>query len=200
MALGKVRSFLCAAAVLCVAPVLCAGCLSVHYVFHAAAGQFELLAGRKPIREVIASPRTPPRLRAMLSEIPRLKAFGEENGLRPTSNYEEYVQLRREAAVYVVSACEPLRFHSLTWSFPIAGDYPYLGWFNRASARDYARRLEGEGWDVDLRGASAYSTLGFFADPVLSTMISARADALGELAEVVLHESAHYAEPRTMPS
>ena len=90
-----------------------------------------------------------------------------------------------------LSACEPLRFHSKTWSFPIAGDFPYLGWFDLRSAKDYARDLAGDGWDVDLRGAPAYSTLGWFHDPVLSSMIARGPEALGDLVDVVLHESVH---------
>lgn len=140
---------------------------------------------------MIRSPRTPARLRALLSRIPRVKRFGEDNGLTPTGNYQDYVQLHRPAAVYVVSACEPLRFQPKTWRFPVAGDFPYLGWFDLRSAQDYARDLRDDGWDVELRGAGAYSTLGWFDDPVLSTMIAPGAAALGDLVNVVLHESVH---------
>ena len=171
--------------------LLTPGCLTVHAALQAAEGQLQLLAAKKPIADVIANPRTPRRLRTLLSEIPRIKKFGEQQGLRPTDNYEEYVQLRRSAVVYVVSACEPLRFKSKTWRFPIAGEFPYLGWFDPKSALDYAADLEGDGWDVDVRGASAYSTLGWFRDPVLSSMIPDGPEALGALVDVVLHESVH---------
>ena len=167
------------------------GCLTVHAALQAAEGQLELLAAKKPIAEVIDNPRTPKRLRRLLAEIARIKRYGEQQGLRATANYEEYVQLRRRAVVYVVSACEPLRFRSKTWSFPIAGEFPYLGWFGLGSAQDYARDLEGDGWDVDVRGASAYSTLGWFRDPVLSSMIPEGPEARGALVDVVLHESVH---------
>jgi len=124
------------------------GCLTVHAALQAAQGQLQLLAAKKPIQEVIDNPRTPKRLRRLLAEIARIKRYGEQQGLLPTANYEEYVQLRRRSVVYVVSACEPLRFRSKTWSFPIAGEFPYLGWFSLGSAQDYARDLEAEGWDV----------------------------------------------------
>ena len=167
------------------------GCLTLHVALQSAEGELELLAARRPISEVIRSPRTPPRVRALLGQIGKVKRFGEDQGLTATGNYQDYVRLRRPAVVYVVSACEPLRFQPKTWSFPVAGDFPYLGWFDLASARDYARDLEGDGWDVDLRGAAAYSTLGWFDDPVLSTMIAPGAEALGDLVNVVLHESVH---------
>lgn len=176
---------------LALAAVLSSGCLTMHAALQSAEGQLTLLAARKPIAEVIASPRTRPRLKALLGEIEKVKRFGEERGLRPTGNYQDYVDVHRKAVVYVVSACEPLRFRSKTWSFPVAGDFPYLGWFDRRSAQDYARDLQDDGWDVDVRGATAYSTLGWFRDPVLSSMIASGPEALGDLVDVVLHESVH---------
>src|SRR4029078_3952588 len=97
----------------------------------------------------------------------------------------------RPAAVWVVSACEQLRFRSKEWHFPIVGSFPYLGWFDLEQAKAFADELRAESWDVDVRGAHAYSTLGWFRDAVLSTMIPEGKEALGELVNVVLHESVH---------
>src|SRR5205814_2292022 len=94
-------------------------------------------------------------------------------------------------AVWVVSACEPLRFHSKEWGFLFVGSFPYLGWFDLENARRFRDELRAEGWDADLRGAAAYSTLGYFRDAVLSSMIPEGDEALGELVNVVLHESVH---------
>jgi predicted aminopeptidase len=141
---------------------------------------------------VLQDERTPPRIRRLLAAIEPVKAFGEKRGgLKPTRNYTEYVGLDRKAAVWVVSACEPLRFKSKEWGFPVVGHFPYLGWFDLEDARRFAQELKQEGWDVDLRGARAYSTLGWFRDAVLSTMIPDGPEALGELVNVVLHESTH---------
>lgn len=71
------------------------------------------------------------------------------------------------------------------------GSFPYLGWFSESDAHQYANELRLQGWDVDVRGARAYSTLGWFNDPLLSSMIHKGASGLGYLAEVVLHESVH---------
>jgi predicted aminopeptidase len=127
-----------------------------------------------------------------------IKKFGESNGLKPTSNYTNYVKLDRTAAVWVVSACEKLKFQPKQWDFPIVGSFPYLGFFDRNDAMNYAQELKKDGWDVDFRGASAYSTLGWFKDPILSTMLStistqdpATDTALGDLANIVIHESVH---------
>jgi predicted aminopeptidase len=127
----------------------------------------------------------------LLGRVGRIKRFGEAHGLKPTSNYRSYVELDRPAVVWVVSACQPLKFKSKVWSFPIVGDFPYLGWFELAEARKFADELRKEGLDVDVRGASAYSTLGFFEDSLLSSMLSSGDEAAGYLVNVVLHESVH---------
>jgi predicted aminopeptidase len=102
------------------------------------------------------------------------------------------VELPRSAVVYVVTASEPLRFRSKTWWFPVVGTVPYLGWFDRDDAKEFSAGLAAEGWDSDVGAASAYSTLGWFTDPVLSTMIAGEEEeAVGELVNVVLHESTH---------
>lgn len=150
-----------------------------------------LIQHAKPIPEVIRDEKTPPRIRELLAQIDPIKKFGEKNGLKPTPNYREYVKLDRPAAVWVVSACEPLRFKSKEWSFPIVGAFPYLGWFDLKAAKEYAEKLKQEGWDVDVRGAGAYSTLGWFRDSILSSMIPSGKEALGDLVNVVLHESVH---------
>jgi predicted aminopeptidase len=145
----------------------------------------------RPIAEVLKDERTPPRVRDVLSRIPDIKRFGEGYGIKPTGNYTDYVKLDRAAASWVVSASEELRFRSRQWSFPIVGSFPYLGWFDRKDADEYAEELRREGWDVDVRGASAYSTLGWFRDAVLSTMIPSGDEALGEVVNVIIHESVH---------
>jgi predicted aminopeptidase len=167
------------------------GCSTVKYLVQATEGQFALFNRARPIPEVIQDPRTPPRVRDLLDEVAPIKKFGEERGLKPTTNYTEYVKLDRPAAVWVVSASEPLEFKSRQWHFPVVGTFPYLGWFDLGDAKEYAQDLRKEGLDVDVRGARAYSTLGWFRDAVLSTMIPEGEEALGELVNVVIHESVH---------
>lgn len=170
---------------------LLAGCGGVRYVAQAAGGQLSLIQNARPIRKVLRDEKTPPRLRRLLSELRVIKRYGEARGLKPTANYASYVQLDRPAVVWVVSACAPLQFKSKVWSFPVVGDFPYLGWFELQEANAFADELRKEGLDVDVRGASAYSTLGWFQDALLSSMISEGDEALGYLVNVVLHESVH---------
>ena len=145
----------------------------------------------RPIEEVIQDERTPERTSRLLQFIPQIKKFGELRGLKPTKNYSHYVNLNRSAAVWVVTACDSAQFIPKEWNFPIVGSFPYLGWFDQQDAISYASELKKEGWDVSVRGAGAYSTLGWFRDSILSTMISSGDDALGHLVDIVLHESVH---------
>jgi len=166
-------------------------CTSVGYLFQAAEGQCDISCRARPLDEVLADEDLDPELAAALRHVPAIKRFAEAQGLDPTPNYAEYVQLERSSAVFVVSASHPLAFRPVRWSFPIVGSVPYLGWFDLLDAKRFAAELREEGWDVDLRGAGAYSTLGWFDDPILSSMIDGDKDALGDLANTVLHESVH---------
>jgi predicted aminopeptidase len=168
------------------------GCFTTRYLLQAAGGQYELVHEARSIASVTKREDTAPALKALLSKVPAIKRFGQLNGLTPTANYRDYVDLHRSAAVYVVQGCAPLEFKPRRWSFPIVGTVPYLGFFEEQAARAYAKTLQAEEHiDVTVRTASAYSTLGWFRDPVLSTMIPEGPEAFPELANVILHESVH---------
>lgn len=172
------------------------GCSSVYFVFQAAQGQLKLLNRGRPIEEVINDPKTDPKLAELLKLIPEFKKFGEDSGLKATPNYREYVKLDQDAVSYVVTISSALKFEPKIFSFPIVGSFNYLGWFKRDDAVEFASKYEKEGYDIDVRGAGAYSTLGWFRDPLLSSMISSDekgidASALPELLNVVVHESVH---------
>ncbi len=167
------------------------GCLQVGYLAQAAYGQDDISFRTRAIEALLEDEHLDDHTRSMLALIGDVKAFGEQKGIAATGNYREYVKLDRPVVVYVVSASHPLRFESVTWWFPIVGSVPYLGWFTERDAEKFAAELEAEGWDVDLRGARAYSTLGWFDDPVLSTMLRPRPTVVGEMVNVVLHESVH---------
>ena len=172
------------------------GCSSIYYLYQAGRGQLRLFNRARPIKQVIADPTTPPELAEILRKIPEIKAFGEQSGLRPTQNYQDYVKLDQDAVVYVVTVADALQFKPKIFSFPVVGSFNYIGWFGLEDAKKFASGFEREGFDVDVRGASAYSTLGWFKDPLLSTMISRDHDKLSpeaypEMVNVFLHESVH---------
>lgn len=167
------------------------GCATAEYLAQAGCGQLDLMLRARDLDATVADASVPSRTRELLGQVGAIKKFGEHHNLRPTGSYHRYVQLDRPVVVYVVTAADPLRFHSRTWWFPVVGRVPYLGWFDRDAAHEFAATLRAEGLDVDVGGAEAYSTLGWFDDPVLSTMLSDGEEAIGELADVVLHESVH---------
>jgi predicted aminopeptidase len=171
--------------------VFATGCLYTQYVAQAAHGQFELLAKAKPLDEVINDPATPLRTAMLLSEIPAIKQYGRSYGLRIRRNYETYSALGRPAAVWFVGGADPVAFKPLRWCFPIVGCFAGLGWFDEDDAVKFKLQLDEEGYDALVRPASAYSTGGWFPDPVLSSMLGGGDDALPELANVILHESVH---------
>lgn len=179
------------AAALAVALALAPGCLMTRYLAQATYGQLDLLGKARPIEQVVRDRDTPLRVAALLSEIPAIKQYGRSYGLTIGRNYSTYSALGRPAAVWFVGAAEPLAFKPLRWCFPIAGCFAGLGWFDEDDGVAHEQALEAAGYDALVRPASAYSTGGWFPDPVLSTMLGGGDDALPSLANVILHESVH---------
>jgi predicted aminopeptidase len=167
------------------------GCLYTTYVAQAAHGQFELLGKSRPIDEVVRDPDTPLRTAMLLAEIPEIKQYGRSYGLKIRRNYERFTNLGRPAAVWFAAAADPVSFRSRKWCFPIVGCFAGLGWFEEDDAVAFMQQMDKLGYDTLVRPASAYSTGGWFPDPVLSTMLGGGDDALPELANVILHESVH---------
>ena len=167
------------------------GCLMVDYVSQAARGQFDMLAKARPIEKVIADPATPIRTAALLAEIPAIKTYGRRYGLSIKKNYSTYSALNRPAAVWFVGGADPLAFKPRKWCFPIVGCFAGLGWFDEQDAVEFKLKLEAQGYDALVRPAAAYSTGGWFTDPVLSSMLGGGDDALPGLANTILHESVH---------
>jgi len=170
---------------------LAPGCLMTRYLAQATHGQLELLGRARPIEQVVRDPDTPIRVAALLSEIPAIKQYGRSYGLTIGRNYSTYSALGRPAAVWFVGAADPVAFKPLRWCFPIAGCFAGLGWFDEDDGVAHEQALEAQGYDAIIRPASAYSTGGWFPDPVLSTMLGGGDDALPGLANVILHESVH---------
>ena len=162
------------------------GC-KVGYLLKSGYYQAELLALREPVEEVRATRDLSEGQLEKLDLIADVKAYGKEIGLSATDNYET-ISIDWERQIWNVSACHPTRFEPRKWWFPIVGSFPYLGFFREEDARELEGDLRGEGYDVYVRTAGAYSTLGWFKDPILPKMLGWN-DYL--LADTVLHELAH---------
>jgi predicted aminopeptidase len=162
-----------------------AGC----YVLESARGQLDLNARRVPIARLLAAPETPPALRSQLELATRVRDFASrELALPDNDSYRSYADLGRPYVVWNVFAAPEFGVEPRTWCFAVVGCVAYRGYFSERRARDYALGLEARGDDVAVTGVPAYSTLGHFADPLLSTML--RWDDT-ELAALVFHELAH---------
>lgn len=168
-----------------------AACLMPAYLVQATGGQLDLLARARPIDRVIQDPEVSLATRELLAELPELKRYAADHGLRVKKIYTSYVEVPPEATVWYVGAAEPLSFRSRRFCFPVAGCFTGLGWFDLDEALAYRDRMARRGYDVYLRPAAAYSTGGFFPDPVTSSMLSSGPDSVIDLANVIFHESVH---------
>lgn len=162
------------------------GC-GVGYVVRSAYFQAELLGSRVPVDEVRATRELSEKHLAALDRIADVKAYGAEIGLKATDNYET-IAIDWERTIWNMSACPSLSFQPVTWRFPIVGTVPYLGFFRESDANKWVDRMKGQGHEVYLRTAGAYSTLGWFKDPILPGMLEWDEQ---RLADTVLHELAH---------
>lgn len=167
---------------------LLAGC-SPLYLLQAGAGQMEMIRKRRPIAAVIANPETPAELRRKLKLAVEALAFAHTTLLLPDNGaYRHYTDLRRQYAVWNVFAAPEFSLELRQWCFLLVGCVAYRGYFAESAAREYAADLARRGDDVFVSGAVAYSTLGYFADPLPST-VTMLADA--ELVGLIFHELAH---------
>jgi predicted aminopeptidase len=163
--------------------------LSGCYLMQAAGGQMAIAAKRESIATVLADSGTPPELRTRLQYVAAARDFASrELGLPDNDSYRSYADLGRPFVVWNVFATPEFSVEPRRWCFPIAGCVVYRGYFKEAAAQRYARKLRWRGDDVAVGGVAAYSTLGHFKDPVLSTMLG-WSDA--QLASTLFHELAH---------
>jgi predicted aminopeptidase len=159
------------------------------YLMQAADGEYRLLHARISIAALIDDPATQPALRARLSEVRAARDFAShELGLPDNESYRSYADIGRPFVVWNVVAAPEFSLQPKRWCFPVAGCVAYRGYFHERRARDLALALEARGLDVVVEGVPAYSTLGKFADPVISSMLRYDDD---ELAATVFHELAH---------
>lgn len=159
------------------------------YLARQVEGQVRILLSLRSVREVLADPSLPPEDRRTFELVADVKRFGEERmGLARTAAYTVFFDTRGRPVSWIVSACPPDRFEPVTWWFPLVGSVPYKGFFRREDALEEAAALLERGLDVSLAPVAAYSTLGYFPDPILPTMLDEPPE---DLAALVLHELTH---------
>ena len=160
-----------------------------RYLLRAGWEEGKILARRRPIGELVADPTTAPTLRAKLALVLAARAFARDSlGLETGESFTSFSRLDRDTLVLVLSGAYRDKLRSRTWWFPVVGRVPYKGYFDFGAARAAERELTAQGFDARLGAASAFSTLGWFNDPLLPTTL--RADSL-TVANTVIHELTH---------
>jgi predicted aminopeptidase len=159
------------------------------YLLQSAEGQLSLMSKREPIARVIDEPSTPPKLRAQLQSVTAIRDFASrELQLPDNGSYRKYADIGRPYVVWNVVAAPEFSVEPKKWCFPIVGCVGYRGYFVEPRARRFAAGLHAQGYDVVVGGVAAYSTLGHFDDPILSSMVNW--DDV-ELAAIIFHELTH---------
>ncbi len=162
---------------------------SLGYYLHLARGQLRLIVNSRPISELLHDPDFDPHSKARLGFVAAVRDYGRQQiGLVVGDQYTSFYDTGGRPVSWNLSASPPDRFEPHLWSFPIVGAVPYMGFFNLDQAHAERSALESAGLDVWLGQVSAYSTLGFFSDPVLGNMLEYSDDALASL---LLHELTH---------
>jgi len=162
---------------------------SPGYVLRAGWEEAKILSARRPIHEVVHDTTTAPHVRDKLRLVQQTREYARQAlELEPGDAFTTYVELERDTLLMVVNAAEELRLAWKTWWFPVVGRLPYKGYFDFERAYREAEKLREDGYDTWVRPASAFSTLGWFPDPLLSSTL--RTDSIG-IVETVIHEITH---------
>lgn len=174
--------------VLLAVATLNSGC-QMGYLMKSGYGQMKLLNSRVPVDEALKDPSLDEGKKKKLVLAQDARAFAEtELHLKPTKNYTSYVELGRPYVTYVVSAAPKWELKHHQWSYPFMGKMPYKGYFKEDDAKEEEKSLQQDNLDTYMRGVSAYSTLGWFNDPILSSML--RYDDY-DLVNTIIHETVH---------
>jgi len=182
------RVLLICVCILCLAVVL-SGCQTLSYYKQAIQGECQILTHRQPIERLLKDPHTPAELKEKFKLVLRLRQYAAQDLKLPTDDqYSRYVDLHRPYVVWNVHAAREFSLEPKTWWYPFVGSLEYRGYFSEPGARGYAQSLGKKDWEVYVEGVQAYSTLGWFKDPLLNTFIN---EPEPELAEILFHELAH---------
>ena len=165
------------------------GCTSPPHYPYSPNGHLNVMASRRNVERLIADPSTPEALRAQMVSARLIRQFAsDELGLPDNTSYRSYADVGQEAVTWAVFAAPEFSLTPHTWCFPVFGCVPYRGYFSKTSAIETAADLQKQGFEVYVTGVTAYSTLGWSSDPLVSTMFT---QDQTYLAGLVFHELAH---------
>ena len=150
-----------------------------------AKGQILILFKARPIATYLDDADYPDSLKLRIQQIQQIKAYSEKIRLKPTNNYTSLYDQKNKVSLWNLSACQPYKFENKTWYFPFLGSFGYKGFFDLSQAQIEREYLEKEGFDTRIRSVNAWSTLGWFKDPILSNLLN-KTEA--QIAETLFHE------------
>jgi predicted aminopeptidase len=161
----------------------------VDYGLRMGQGQMKILLGSKKIEKYLNDPSYPDSLKQKLRLIQEIKKFTvNELGFQPSPNYNRLYDQKGKPMMYVVTGCEKYALKPMVWKFPVIGKVTYKGFFSKDEAQAECDRIEKLGYESRIRIVNAWSTLGWFRDPVMSSMLE---EPPGDIAEVIIHELSH---------
>ncbi|GAB2647494.1 hypothetical protein GCM10027035_46410 [Emticicia sediminis] len=159
------------------------------YAYRQAKGQLKIIFNTRPVSEVLADKAFPDSLKKRILLIEEIKRFAVDSlGLNPSKNYTTFYDQHQKPILWVITACEPFELKARKWNFPIVGTFSYKGHFEKAIADVELSELKKQGFDTQLNEVSAWSTLGYLKDPILSSMLE---KSEGRLAALIIHELTH---------
>ena len=161
----------------------------VDYGVRMGQGQLSILIKSKKIDKYLNDPAYPDSLKQKILLIQEIKKFTvDELGFQPSPNYNKLYDQKGKPMMYVVTGCEKYALKPMVWKFPIIGKVTYKGFFSEEEAKDESARIEKLGYESRIRIVNAWSTLGWFKDPIMSSMLY---EPVGDIAEVIIHELSH---------
>lgn len=161
----------------------------VGYGLMQARGQLRILLNTRPVAEVLTDPAVPDSVKQKVTLIQEIKEFAVDSlGLNPSKSYTSFYDQQGKPILWVITAAQPYSLVAQEWNFPIIGTFSYKGFFEKERADSAISDLKKSGFDTRVGEVSAWSTLGFFRDPILSSMTDR---SVGSLAELILHELTH---------
>lgn len=161
----------------------------VHYLLSQAYHQIDIIYKAKPVKDLWKDPSTSDSLKLKLRLIESIRIFAKKKlGLNDTKNYTTFYDQRGKPVLWNLYACKPFSFEEKIWGFPLIGSFPYKGFFNYELLEKEKMALEKEGYETWVSEVAGWSTLGWFKDPILSSMLE---DSEGEIANTIIHELTH---------
>ena len=159
------------------------------YLVKVSYGQVNLLLNTEKVSEVLKSDKTSKEEKQKILLIEEIKKYSVDSlGYKPTNNFTTYFNQHGKPILWIVTACKPFSFEAYEWKFPIVGKVSYKGFFNRNGAQKEYLKIYAQGYDADISEVSAWSTLGWLPDPVLSSML---VKSKGRMANLFFHELFH---------